>query len=176
MTSSQKEQHDFLFRDLICSLCRPYVCKLVCVCMYVHMHVRTHACTYTCMYVHMHVRTHACTYTCMYVHMHVDLIRFNKIAIQGKGPDGKWTRKSLAYRESNIFNLCVIRLPGICVNLVLDVFTLLVVTQSVDNLFHSLIVLCMYAYLETYILGLDSVYIQAHFIFQFTGVYCLELA
>ena len=32
-----------------------------------------------------------------------DLTRFNKIAIQGKGPDDKWTRKPLAYRESNIF-------------------------------------------------------------------------
>ena len=42
----------------------------------------------------------------------------NKIAIQGKGPDGKWTRKTLAYQESNIFNLCVIRPPEICVNLV----------------------------------------------------------
>ena len=27
---------------------------------------------------------------------------FNKIAFQRKGPDGKWTRKPLAYRESNI--------------------------------------------------------------------------
>ena len=30
------------------------------------------------------------------------LTRFNKIAIQGKGPDGKWTSKPLAYQESNI--------------------------------------------------------------------------
>ena len=44
--------------------------------------------------------------------------RFNKIAIQGKSPDGKWTRKPLAYRESNIFNLCIISPPEICVNLV----------------------------------------------------------
>ena len=42
--------------------------------------------------------------------------RFNKIAIQG--PDDKWRRTLLAFRESNIFNLCVIRLPEICVNLV----------------------------------------------------------
>ena len=27
--------------------------------------------------------------------------RLNKIAIQGRGPDGKWTWKPLAYRESN---------------------------------------------------------------------------
>ena len=46
------------------------------------------------------------------------LTRFNKIAIQGKGPDGKWTRKPLAHRESNIFNLCVICPPEICGNLV----------------------------------------------------------
>ena len=44
--------------------------------------------------------------------------RFNKIAIQGKDPDGKWTKKPLAYRESNIFNLCVIRPHKICVYLV----------------------------------------------------------
>ena len=43
---------------------------------------------------------------------------FNKIAIQGKGPDGKWIRKLLFYRESNIFNLCVIHPPEICVKLV----------------------------------------------------------
>ena len=43
--------------------------------------------------------------------------RFNKIAIQGKGPDGKWTRKPLAYRESNIFHLCVTRPPEMCDNL-----------------------------------------------------------
>ena len=28
----------------------------------------------------------------------LDLIRFNEIAIQGKGPDGKWTMKPFAYR------------------------------------------------------------------------------
>ena len=44
--------------------------------------------------------------------------RFNKIVIQGKDPDGKWTRKSLVYRESNIFHLCVTRPPEICVNFV----------------------------------------------------------
>ena len=27
----------------------------------------------------------------------IDLRRFTKIAIQDKGPDGKWTRKPLAY-------------------------------------------------------------------------------
>ena len=44
--------------------------------------------------------------------------RFNKIAIQGKGPDGRWIKKPLAYQESKIFYLCVIRPPEICVNLV----------------------------------------------------------
>ena len=47
-----------------------------------------------------------------------DLTRFNMTAIHGKGPDGRWTRKPLAYRESNVFNLCVTRPPEICVNLV----------------------------------------------------------
>ena len=48
----------------------------------------------------------------------VGLTRFNKIAIQGKGPDSKWTRKPLAYRESNIFHICVTRPPEDIINLV----------------------------------------------------------
>ena len=48
----------------------------------------------------------------------LDLTRFNKIAIQDKGPDGKWTRKPLAYRESNNVHLLIARPPEICVNLV----------------------------------------------------------
>ena len=39
-------------------------------------------------------------------------------AIQAKGPDGKWTRKPLAYRESNNVHLLITRPPDICVNLV----------------------------------------------------------
>ena len=46
------------------------------------------------------------------------LTRFNKIAIQGKGPDGKYTRKSLAYQEPIVCYLCVTHPPDICVNLV----------------------------------------------------------
>ena len=44
-----------------------------------------------------------------------DLTRFT---IQAKGPDGKWTRKPLAYRESNNVHLLIARPPEICVNLV----------------------------------------------------------
>ena len=44
-----------------------------------------------------------------------DLTRF---AIQAKGPDGKWTRKLLAYRESNNVHLLINRPPEIRVNLV----------------------------------------------------------
>ena len=44
-----------------------------------------------------------------------DLTRF---AIQAKGPDGKWKRKPLAYRESNNVHLLITRPPEICVNLV----------------------------------------------------------
>ena len=44
-----------------------------------------------------------------------DLTRF---AIQAKGPDGKWTRKPLAYRESNNVHLLITRPPEICVYLV----------------------------------------------------------
>ena len=46
------------------------------------------------------------------------LKRFNKIAIQGKGPDDKWTRKPLAYQESNMFHLLITRAPEIYINLV----------------------------------------------------------
>ena len=48
----------------------------------------------------------------------IDCLRLTRFAIHAKGPEGKWTRKPLAYRESNIFNLCVTRPPEICVNLV----------------------------------------------------------
>ena len=47
--------------------------------------------------------------------MQFELTRF---AIQAKGPDIKWTKKSLAYRESNNVLLRVSRPPEICVNLV----------------------------------------------------------
>ena len=63
--------------------------------------------------------------------------RFKKILQDShpiKGPDGKWIRKPLAYRESNIFNLCIICPPEICVNLVSTL--LLAIKQSVGNLFH----------------------------------------
>ena len=43
---------------------------------------------------------------------------------------------------SIFFHLRVTWSPEICVNLVLSIVTLLAVTQSVDNLFHSFIVLC----------------------------------
>ena len=48
----------------------------------------------------------------------MSLTRFNNIPIQGKGPGGKWTRKPLAYQDSNTFHLRVTRPPEICVNLV----------------------------------------------------------
>ena len=71
------------------------------------------------------------------------LTRFNKICRPTKGPDGKWTRKPLAYRESNTVHLLITRPPDMCQStLFLNIFTLLAVTQSVDNLFHSFIVLC----------------------------------
>ena len=67
---------------------------------------------------------------------------FNKTAIQGKSSDGKWTRTSLAYRESNIVHLLVTGPLRYVSTLFLNIFTLLAVTQAVDNLFHSFIVLC----------------------------------
>ena len=41
----------------------------------------------------------------------------------------------------NNFHLRVTRPPEICVKLVLNMFTLLAVTQSIDNMFNSFIVL-----------------------------------
>ena len=46
------------------------------------------------------------------------LTSLTRFAIQAKGPDGKWTRKPLAYRESNNVHLLITRPPEICVNLV----------------------------------------------------------
>ena len=54
-------------------------------------------------------------HTSKVVILYLDLTRF---AIQAKGPDGKWTRKPLAYRESNNVHLLIARPPEICVNLV----------------------------------------------------------
>ena len=51
----------------------------------------------------------------IFVFFDAGLTRF---AIQAKGPDGKWTRKPLAYRESNNVHLLIARPPEICVNLV----------------------------------------------------------
>ena len=48
----------------------------------------------------------------------IDWIDLTRFAIQAKGPDGKWTRKPLAYRESNNIHLLIARPPEICVNLV----------------------------------------------------------
>ena len=84
-----------------------------------------------------------------------DWTRLNKIATQGKGPYDKWTRKPLAYRESKMFcnppswDTCnppswdMYNPPSWDMStLFWNIFTLLAVTQSVDNLFHSFIVLC----------------------------------
>ena len=60
------------------------------------------------------------------------LTRFNKIAIQAKGPDGKRTRKQLAYRESNNVQLRVTRPPQICANILFPY-------SYVDKFFHSFI-------------------------------------
>ena len=44
--------------------------------------------------------------------------KLTRFAIQAKDPNGKWTRKPLAYRESNSVHLLITRPPEICVNLV----------------------------------------------------------
>ena len=42
----------------------------------------------------------------------------NASDLTAKGPDGKWTRKPLAYRVTISVHLCVTRPPEICVQLV----------------------------------------------------------
>ena len=76
---------------------------------------------------------------CLYIGPIYYLTRF---AIQAKGPDGKWTRKPLAYRESNNVHLLITRPPEICVNLIFKHIHAASSYTSVDNLFHSFIVLC----------------------------------
>ena len=44
----------------------------------------------------------------------VDIQDLTRFAIQAKGPDGKWKRKPLAYRESISVHLRVTRPPEIC--------------------------------------------------------------
>ena len=60
---------------------------------------------------------------CGSIAVHFNKINFQlgystRFAIQAKGPDDKWTRKPLAYRESNNVHLLITRPPEICVNLV----------------------------------------------------------
>ena len=45
-------------------------------------------------------------------------VYLTRFAIQAKGPDDKWTRKPLAYRESNNVHLRITRHPEIFVNFV----------------------------------------------------------
>ena len=68
--------------------------------------------------------------------------RFNKIAIQCKGRDGKWTRKLT--ESPTFFHVCVTSPPDICVNLVFE--HIQAASKSVNNLFQSFIVLCEYEY------------------------------
>ena len=70
------------------------------------MHTRTHTRT--------NERTHARRNALVPSYLTRDLTRF---AIQAKGPDGKWTRKPLAYRESISVRLRVTRPSEICVQL-----------------------------------------------------------
>ena len=41
------------------------------------------------------------------------ILYLTRFAIQAKGPDGKWTRKPLAYQESNNVHLLITRPPEI---------------------------------------------------------------
>ena len=64
--------------------------------------------------------------------------RFNHIAIQSKDPDGKWTRKPLAYLVSNDYS-SVRNTPIYLFNFVFQLIH--AATQSVGNVFLSFVVL-----------------------------------
>ena len=57
-------------------------------------------------------------------------------------PSRQRLRWQVDKEESNIFNLCVIRPPDYMCQPFLNMSTLLALTQSVDNFFYSLVVLC----------------------------------
>ena len=68
-----------------------------------------------------------------YTNIFIDVTTLVIYTILNKSPYGKWTRKPLAYRDSNIFYLYITRPPVMCQLLFLNISTQLAVTQSVDN-------------------------------------------
>ena len=64
------------------------------------------------------MKPHKVVVSCVYITQDLTRQDLTRFAIQAKGPDGKWTRKPLAYRESNNVHLLITRPPDICVNLV----------------------------------------------------------
>ena len=73
----------------------------------------------------------------------LDLTRFNKYVVQSNklqmanGQGSHWRTENPA-----IFSICIVCSYEISVSSVLNIFTLLAFTQSVDNSFHSFIILC----------------------------------
>ena len=61
--------------------------------------------------------------------------RFNKIAIHDKRPSWQ-VDKDVLIESPMIFHLCVTHLSEIFVSFVLNIFTVLPFTQSVDNLIY----------------------------------------
>ena len=53
---------------------------------------------------------------CCCVLIAVTEVVLTRFAIQAKGPDGKWTRKPLAYRESNNVHLLIARPPVLVIS------------------------------------------------------------
>ena len=74
------------------------------------------------------------------------ILDLKRLPSKGKGPDGKWTRKPLVYREFKQFSSMCYPLLKYLSTLFLNIFTLLVFTQPVGDVFHSLIVLCKNEY------------------------------
>ena len=64
--------------------CGVYMCKCVCVCSHVYVHVFTCVCTCVCSHVYVHVYVHMCMYMCSRVYGHV----YVHVCIRTSGPRG----------------------------------------------------------------------------------------
>ena len=90
-----------------------------------------------------------------------------RFAIQAKGPDGKWTRKPLAYRESNNVHLLITRPPEICINLV--VFCNSSLKSAVSR---TIACLNVCAWKITGAMGIENIYLVMYHDTSLTSVRC----
>ena len=64
-----------------------------------HVYVRVCRCAYVCMYVCVHIFT--------YLAIQQHILDLTRLPPEVQVPDGKWSRKPLAYREFNNFIIYV---------------------------------------------------------------------